>query len=369
MDNCNRSMADDDRAKRLKSSHSDVAEVAELRGRVAELESEITKLRSEIAWLRQLGRRQEEGSHEVLPVVTKVIVSTAIDLSRLDTGLVARISSFLVTPRELLNLTLTCKSFGWRQPTSTLNWSLMEEVSRQAVCSRATDAEMRHLPSYVSGTTTWLSILHRYEHLLLFDVLLGGYIEHRNGDKTTVYAKGEEYRSSVAVSSGYVMKAGAHYVEFLVTGKPFIGIVRPMSGLDAGAYQHEGISFIGTAFSGFYPDFLAQRSDDWGDSDIHACDFDCGEGAISSTDWAAEEWEWEQWEGMECLSGDTVGMLLNLDEGTLAVYKNNCRLGVMKDGLSGAYCWYVSLFRRNSGPDIVSIKRGTLPDSDRAIRA
>ncbi|EJK69887.1 hypothetical protein THAOC_08816, partial [Thalassiosira oceanica] len=182
-------MADDGRAKRLKSSQDggvvDVTD-AELRGRVAELaseiaklrqenrqhaggiaelESEITKLRQENAQLRrraggiaaleseneQLRRRgrREEGSHEVLPVVVEVVVTTAVDLSRLDTSLVTQISSFLASSsRELINLALTCKSFGWRQPTSTLNWSLAEEVARQAVSSMATDAEMSSLPRY-----------------------------------------------------------------------------------------------------------------------------------------------------------------------------------------------------------------------------
>ncbi|EJK69857.1 hypothetical protein THAOC_08847, partial [Thalassiosira oceanica] len=156
---------------------------AELRRRNAELESEIGKLRLENAQLRRL----ERSDHEVL----RVVVTTAVDISRLAESLVAQISSFLGTARELRNLTLTCKSFGFRQPTSTLNWSVVEEVARQAVCSRATDDEMGCLPQYVRGTVTWLSILHRYEHLLEFDVLLGDYIEHGNGDKTAVCATGE----------------------------------------------------------------------------------------------------------------------------------------------------------------------------------
>ena len=38
-----------------------------------------------------------------------------------------------------------------------------------------------------------------------------------------------------------------------------------------------------------------------------------------------------------------VGLLLDLDEGTLSVYKNGRRLGTMKDGLSGEYCWLMSI--------------------------
>ncbi|EJK49548.1 hypothetical protein THAOC_31564, partial [Thalassiosira oceanica] len=62
---------------------------------------------------------------------------------------------------------------------------------------------------------------------------------------------------------------------------------------------------------------------------------------MSWTNWDDELTGGVEWDGMEsCQSGDTVGMLLNLDEGTLTVYKNNRRLGVMKDGLSGPYCWF-----------------------------
>ena len=156
-------MTDDGGAKRLKTSQDGLAIAIsgrddELLRRNAELQYEIQQLRSENARLRQPGRRLEEVRHEVLPAVVKMVVT--VDLSRVDAGLVTHITSFLGTARELLNLTLTCKSFELRRPTSSLNWSLVEEVARQAVCSRATDDEMGRLPPYVSGTRTWLSVLH-----------------------------------------------------------------------------------------------------------------------------------------------------------------------------------------------------------------
>ena len=56
---------------------------------------------------------------------------------------------------------------------------------------------------------------------------------------------------------------------------------------------------------------------------------------------------------------DTIGMLLDLDEGTLSVYKNGRKLGVMKRGLAGHYCWVISLL----GGGQITIKRGTVPAS------
>ena len=51
------------------------------------------------------------------------------------------------------------------------------------------------------------------------------------------------------------------------------------------------------------------------------------------------------WEGRE--GGDEssfkIGLVLDLDEGTLDVYKNDRRLGTLKSGLAGEYCWVVTI--------------------------
>ena len=163
-------MSDDDSStKRLKTAE-DGSVNTELRRRIAELESEVQHVRSDVVHLRsenvELRRRvrQLDGIHEVLPVV---VPPATVDVSRIDSSIVTQITSFLGTSSELMNLALTCKFFGF-QPASGLNWSMVEEVARQAVCSRATDAEMDSLPQYVSGTTTWLSILHWFENPLIF---------------------------------------------------------------------------------------------------------------------------------------------------------------------------------------------------------
>ena len=42
--------------------------------------------------------------------------------------------------------------------------------------------------------------------------------------------------------------------------------------------------------------------------------------------------------------GDRVGMLLDLDQGSMTIWKNGVQLGVMQtEGLSGPLCWAVSL--------------------------
>ena len=82
------------------------------------------------------------------------------------------------------------------------------------------------------------------------------------------------------------------------------------------------------------------------------------DGCCYSHDWGEGEFVRETWDGMEDLSGSyTIGMLLDLDEGTLSVYKNGRKLGVMKRGLAGQYCWVVTLLPGRQ----VTIKRGPVP--------
>lgn len=53
-----------------------------------------------------------------------------------------------------------------------------------------------------------------------------------------------------------------------------------------------------------------------------------------------------RWAGQEPTVDDTsfkIGLALDLDKGTLDVYKNDRRLGTMKNGLVGEYCWVVSM--------------------------
>ena len=68
------------------------------------------------------------------------------------------------------------------------------------------------------------------------------------------------------------------------------------------------------------------------------------------------------WEGMEAIHETSfkMGFVLDLDKGTLDVYKNDRRLGTMKSGLVGEYCWFVFFISLNGRADSafnVSISR------------
>ena len=47
--------------------------------------------------------------------------------------------------------------------------------------------------------------------------------------------------------------------------------------------------------------------------------------------------------------GNRIGMLLDLDQGSMTVWKNDEKLGVMQaEGLSGPLCWAVSMLRASA---------------------
>ena len=68
------------------------------------------------------------------------------------------------------------------------------------------------------------------------------------------------------------------------------------------------------------------------------------------------------WEGKQGADeqGNRIGMLLDLDQGSMAVWKNDEKLRVMvAEGLSGPLCWAVSLGRQG---DCARIESAQLPE-------
>ena len=77
------------------------------------------------------------------------------------------------------------------------------------------------------------------------------------------------------------------------------------------------------------------------------------------TDWSSNTRSpW--WQGQEGLGeSGKVGLLLDLDDGTLSVFKDGCRLGVMKNRLNGEYCWFVNAY---SAGTTVTMSKGRCPN-------
>ena len=70
--------------------------------------------------------------------------------------------------------------------------------------------------------------------------------------------------------------------------------------------------------------------------------------------WKGEGWRYpgdHDWEGRQEAwePGNRIGMLLDVDQGSMTVWKNTVKLGVMQaEGLSGLYCWAVELIPADS---------------------
>ena len=77
--------------------------------------------------------------------------------------------------------------------------------------------------------------------------------------------------------------------------------------------------------------------------------------ATASTTWSTGLAGGRDWEGMHPAreQGDLIGMLLDLDQKSMTVWKNDEKAGVMQaERLTGPLCWPVSLFRQDSSARI-----------------
>ena len=155
------------------------------------------------------------------------------------------------------------------------------------------------------------------------------------------------------------MRAGKHYVSFHnhgnsdQIGNVYIGVMRPGQ-----ANQNT----IGTPLYKqlFRENFSRSigRGECNNENGVQCCMYNSFDAECYTCEFNAEDFSWDGMESMS--SGDEMGMLLDLDEGTLSVYKNERKLGAMKSGLAGPYCWVVSMGEKGVS---ITIKRGTLPSS------
>ena len=118
-------------------------------------------------------------------------------------------------------------------------------------------------------------------------------------------------------ASTVVMRSGCHFAQFtVVSGESMMfGVLRPGWDVEGGAdaYTVDDHCFYGTG----------------------------GRCFPSGHSWEGSHEAREQ--------GDRVGMLLDVDQGSMTVWKNDVKLGVMvAEGLSGPFCWAVDLFRSSS---------------------
>jgi len=306
----------------------------------------------------------------------------------------------------MLCLALTCKKFGdknygdrkrsaAREESSTRNVrqrtesiTLMGVAARTVLQTKWTDEERNALPR--RGDESWIGIYQEFLKLfrlpLQFDKLAGGGFRHIiisnsthsvEEDKTRVCSKG--YHIGAAICSN-IMRAGKHTVSFQVNDDDpasnygiLCGIMRPTTN-DITRFghcfilSHDLSSFSLKDYGRLHGDknvdccllntrggcgHIRKRWKEWEESELMAMDEEQREQAVRQNRCIPFDWEGKE-ETQE--TSFKIGMVLDLDEGTLDVYKNDRRLGTMMSGLIGEYCWVVT-FESTSVEGLVSIGR------------
>jgi len=152
--------------------------------------------------------------------------------------------------------------------------------------------------------------------------------------------------------SNNILRAGKHYVSFqYCTGDKlnlFLGVMRPGQA-NRNARNHP-------LHPKFYQNFSPTHDNN---NSIKCCMHNPCTGLTLSSNWRMSEIPGDNVVYSVPVGSDgDIGMLLDLEEGSLSIYKDGRKLGVMKYGLAGPYCWVVSMLDRDSQ---VTIKRGTIP--------
>ncbi|KAL7533176.1 hypothetical protein ACHAXR_005086 [Thalassiosira sp. AJA248-18] len=301
-----------------------------------------------------------------------------------DNDILLNVAAFLESS-DLASLALTCRSLGSNQQHVS-GWSLVEDVARQIISNSQSEEERSALQRYENES--WVALLRELELLrspLEFDLLVGSRIDYVDGNHSCVTSSNPNPPSSewgppldddwngtmqTAICSNQIMRSGKHYATFDLTGCMCLfyfypGIIRPISRV----WGEIGLSqFCPSNSAG--PFLIGEEvGDRWGESDVHCCTYYSFEGTCFWSDWQRLDrqnqvnLDWSGREGFDIDDG-TVGMLLDLDEGTLSVYKNGRRLGIMKSGLSGEYCWMTTIIAQADGlphEQNVKIRKGPIP--------
>ncbi|EJK53057.1 hypothetical protein THAOC_27573 [Thalassiosira oceanica] len=166
---------------------------------------------------------------------------------------------------------------------------------------------------------------------------------------------------SAALCSNHVLRSGKHFAVFTgLKGFSVIGVVRPVQ-IKLSDFGEGELKTFDPRNRRFWEYQLRQRTARWTDSNVHCCSVSkvFASGSAFSHDWRSDK----PGVSIDGLQSDTpIGLLLDLEEGTLSIYQNGQRLATLKDGLSGEYCWYAAVggFTRP-----ISIKRGFAPDDQR----
>ena len=261
----------------------------------------------------------------------------------------------LLDAQDLRQASLTCKALGGKQAAAYNGLSLVDEAARR-LFECASEWERSCLPKH--NDEGWVELYH---HLLMlrskltFDQLVGDdWDDIQYGADRSSVCSNVSWGGSSALCSDHKMRSGRHFAFFVITGGWTIGVVRPVQ-IDMSDLGGGGPDGFDPGAQSLWGHLIGKRTDRWNNSNVHCCNVRLN-GCFSWYDWTSHHPS-SRVDGFH--QNTPVGLLLDLDEGTLSIYQRGQKLATLKDGLSGEYCWYATTFRDDSS---VSIERRSAPD-------
>lgn len=271
-----------------------------------------------------------------------------------------KISSYL-RASELVCLALTCTRFGSKN-NSNYNRSLVEEAAMKNTSSMKSLSENELQTQDFMRDRGPISIYHG---LLLHRTplnfrLLGRNIEYCNKNRSSVWNANDTTNTAICCNT---MRSGKHYVTFKKHGygRLNVGIMRPMK------HEQKDITWFDPLERRCWDCMIVQpeRDDRF---NISCCMLCNNTGHCSFSDCLTATHHGNNWEGMARIAGNikgdcNIGMCLDFNAGSLTVYLQNVngdatsvwrRMGTMCRGLSGEFCWAVSIWKGTK----VEIERG-----------
>jgi hypothetical protein len=276
--------------------------------------------------MRAAGETRVPFNLQHMPATSRAVQTATNLLTATPDEAAIVIACALGSATDLLHLAVACRRFALKCIAAPLSrprgasssavaaqelemWSIVEEVARRWIAG-CTDQERGWVPR--RGRESWLGLMREVEVLRKAAVFGRSHEEMTLSEGGAQATMGDGDRLHTAASKA-VMRAGRHYAQFTVVSFSLMcfGVIRPGWDVEGGhdAIRGDGHCFYATFWGGY-------------------C-FPSG----------------HNWEGMQGAEeeGDRIGMLLDLDQRSMTVYKNDERLGVMGTGLSGEYSWAVGV--------------------------
>lgn len=316
--------------------------------REAELRWELHKLTEEADELEHRAVQKRRGADQVRETLQRVRSNAARTAAFHAAGgnlLLGLANDSIVAIFCALGATADMHSMG---VACTRLYSIQEEAARCAVenCSE----QERGWVSWCSSFT-WLRKMREVEMLrdpAAFSQAAPSITLSTGGS----LARGNQSAGWRMAKSRVVMRSGRHFARFTLhygemhSNQVFLGVIRPH-------YDpvEQRAAWMGSSSESDDEETNNQDSND-------RCFYCTGLG------W---HYPYSDWEGRESAKeqGDCVGLLLDLDQGSMTVYKNAVRLGVMQvSGLSGEYCWAVEMATQGNA---VRIESAPAPESPAAL--